>query len=93
MESDHLRAFSIPEVAERLGMSRSNVWRLIDAGRIPSRRLGGRRVIPAAWLAQFLELGENEQPQPREEALRSTARNETELAHELTSSNRREGDR
>ena len=37
---------SVPEFAAKTSLSTRHVWRLISAGRIPSFRVGRRRIIP-----------------------------------------------
>jgi len=44
---------SVSEALEILGVSRSCLLRAIDAGQIPSTKLGKRRLIPRAWLDEF----------------------------------------
>jgi excisionase family DNA binding protein len=41
---------SVDEAGRALGVSRSTVWRLIQSGRLPSVRRGGRRLIPTTAL-------------------------------------------
>jgi len=44
------------EVAKRLGISMAYVYRLVNAGKMPSIRLGRRIIIPrAAWEHWFEE--------------------------------------
>ncbi len=47
----------LDEIARMLGVSRSSVARLVYSqdGRLPSIRLGGRRLVAAADLARHLE--------------------------------------
>ena len=46
----------VSEAAEALGISRSHCYELIQAGRLPVVRLGGRAVrVPACWLRQFVD--------------------------------------
>lgn len=42
------------EVADAIGLSRSKVYALIAARRLPSVRLGGRTLVPAEALRQWL---------------------------------------
>jgi excisionase family DNA binding protein len=51
------RLRSIPEVAERLGVSRATVWRLIKDARIRSVRIGARVLVSDAELARLAEQG------------------------------------
>lgn len=41
------KAYSVPEVARMLGLSRSYAYALVARGEIPSTRFGGRVVVPA----------------------------------------------
>ncbi len=43
------------EVAAELNVGRSLVWALIQSGRLPSVRLGRRRLVRADVLARFVE--------------------------------------
>lgn len=45
-------AFSPAEVGELLGLSPSTVYRGLEDGSIPSRRLGRRRLVPAEWVRE-----------------------------------------
>lgn len=45
---------SVPEAAERLGVSKSYVWELVRAGRLHTVRLGKRVLVPTAALAEFV---------------------------------------
>jgi excisionase family DNA binding protein len=47
-------AFGIPEVAERLGISRRTVYSMIEAGRLRSVHLGTRRLVLRSDLEAFL---------------------------------------
>ena len=47
-------AFSIPEVAQQLGLSEASVWRAIKRGQFESILIGGRRVIPARSVDRVL---------------------------------------
>jgi excisionase family DNA binding protein len=42
------RLLSIAEAAKRLSLSRISVYRWAESGRIPSVKLGSRRLIPEA---------------------------------------------
>ena len=46
---------SVPEAANRLGISRSSAYRLAEAGELPTRRLGGRVYVIAAQLNDLIE--------------------------------------
>ncbi len=47
-------ALSPADAAKTLGIGRTNLYRLIAAGLIDARRLGGRTIIPATSLRDFL---------------------------------------
>jgi excisionase family DNA binding protein len=46
--------YTVPEIAELMGLSRASVYVLLRAGEIPALRMGGRWIIPRrrfhAWL-------------------------------------------
>ena len=44
----------LPELAARLGVSRSSIYRWADAGIIPTIRLGRRRLVPRAVVDDLL---------------------------------------
>lgn len=46
--------FDLPEVATRLGISRSTIYRLAEKGTIPTIRLGRRLLVPRAALEELL---------------------------------------
>lgn len=48
-------AYSIPEAAAAVSIGRSKVYSLIAEGRLETRKIGKRTVIPAASLAKLLE--------------------------------------
>ena len=47
-------AFSLKEAGQVLGLSRSTLYKLIGEGRIPTIRVGGRRLIEKTALEWFL---------------------------------------
>lgn len=59
MELDKLsgprRAYSIPEAAYQLSLSRSGLYKAIAAGEIQTVHFGTRNLIPAAELDTFLD--------------------------------------
>ncbi|MCD2143958.1 helix-turn-helix domain-containing protein [Gordonia paraffinivorans] len=62
---DDLRAFTVAEVAERLGVSKRSVQRLIAEGRLATlypRRPGVPVRIPAPSLRSLLESGHTDGP-------------------------------
>ena len=48
-------AYSIPEAAAAVSIGRSKLYALIAEGRLETRKIGKRTVIPAASLAKLLE--------------------------------------
>lgn len=46
--------YPVNDVAYRLGVTPRKVWILIRDGRIRTKRLDGRRLIPADALAEFI---------------------------------------
>ena len=60
-----LVAFSVPEVADRLGISQRSVWRLIADGRLTTLYARSKGVpvrIPAPSLRALLENGHTDGP-------------------------------
>ena len=49
-------AYSVPEVAEMLGISRASAYTYVRTGVIPSLQLGGRIVIPCRVLDELLDI-------------------------------------
>ena len=47
-------AYSVLDVADMLGVSQEQVYRLVRAGRMPHKRLGRRIVIPRVLFEQWL---------------------------------------
>jgi excisionase family DNA binding protein len=48
------RFISVKDVAPRLGLSKITVYRMVEDGRIPSVKLGSRRLIPEAAIDSLL---------------------------------------
>jgi excisionase family DNA binding protein len=46
---------SIAEAARMLGCSRTTLYAALDAGELPSRKMGRRRLVPRAALAAYAE--------------------------------------
>jgi len=46
--------YGVPEAAARLSLGDRTVWKYVQSGRIRSLRIGGRRLIPAAALEEFV---------------------------------------
>ena len=85
--TDSPELLRIPEVAERLNVSRASVYRWIEEGRLPAVRLGPRgsplRVCSSEleeWLASHVTLAERRETQVRGSRL-SPAVPRFELAH------------
>ena len=54
-ERSEVRAYSISTACEKLGgISRSNIYRKIEAGQISARKLGSRTVIMAEEVDRYL---------------------------------------
>ena len=49
-----VRALSVVEAAEQLGLSRSTIYNLIADGRLASLRVGGRRLVLTSAIEEFL---------------------------------------
>jgi excisionase family DNA binding protein len=45
----------VPDVAERLHVSRSMAWALVRTGELGSVRIGDRRLVPSSWVDAYLE--------------------------------------
>jgi len=54
----HKLAYSVPEVAEMLGISRASAYTYVRTGVIQSVTLGGRIIIPRKAITDLLELEE-----------------------------------
>jgi excisionase family DNA binding protein len=54
MASDHRMAYGIAELADLLGVSIGLVRKLIRTGKLQSRRIGRRVLVPAAAANQLL---------------------------------------
>jgi excisionase family DNA binding protein len=48
-------AYSVPEAALALGVSKSSVWKLIKEGDLPAVKLGRRTLISAEALQTLLD--------------------------------------
>lgn len=50
--------FTVMEFCEELGgiITRSQVYRMINAGEIPVRKIGRKTVIPAAWVQDYINM-------------------------------------
>lgn len=47
--------YSVTEVAELLGISRSYAYKLVKEGKIPVLDLGNRKVVPKAYLDKWIK--------------------------------------
>lgn len=56
-------AMSVPEFADRIGVSRSHAYRLVRSGEIPVLRFGHRVLVPVALLDRLIEALMSEAPQ------------------------------
>lgn len=52
--NDHLRCFSVNEVASRLGCHRETVYRMTREGKLRAVHIGRKVCIPAEALEEFL---------------------------------------
>lgn len=52
-ENSPKKFISIREAAERLGIHRVSAYRLAESGKLPSTKLGGRRLVPESALEQL----------------------------------------
>lgn len=52
--------YKIPEAVEMLSLSRSVIYRLMQAGRLRSVKEGGTRLIPASAIREYAALLERE---------------------------------
>ena len=43
-----------PDCTKRTSLSRTTLYEAMNAGRLKSKKVGGRRVIPASALAEFM---------------------------------------
>lgn len=55
MNANEKLLLRVSEAAEVLGISRSHCYELIQAGKLPTIRLGASVRIPRAWLSRFIE--------------------------------------
>lgn len=52
------RAYDVPEVLRRLGVTRPTIYRFLRSGELRSFRLGSRRLVSAEALAEFIRARE-----------------------------------
>lgn len=55
LPKDERLTLTVPEVAERLGLSRNGAYDAVAAGQIPAIRIGRRVLVPRAALQRMLE--------------------------------------
>lgn len=48
-------AYSIPEAATAIGVSKSYMYTLIKEGKIPYIKIGGRKIVPKLSLEQWIQ--------------------------------------
>jgi len=53
-ENPERRALSIKETAATSGLSRSSLYRLIEAGKLATVKIGARRLVPVAAIDKLL---------------------------------------
>ncbi len=53
--ADSCATYTVAQTAEILGLSRGATYALLRAGKIPSRRMGGRWIIPRHRLHTWLD--------------------------------------
>lgn len=51
-------AYTVPELAEALGISTTFIYRLVRAGQIPYKRVGAKLLFPVALLKEWLASAE-----------------------------------
>jgi len=59
-ESPATTMLTVPEACERLRISKWTLYRLIQAGKLTSVKIGSRRLISLASIAKFIEQLESE---------------------------------
>jgi excisionase family DNA binding protein len=57
-------AYTVPEAAEMIAISRAQMYRLIDLGEIESIKVGRSRRVTSRQLDAFLEAQETREEQP-----------------------------
>lgn len=55
MSTPNPRLVSVPEAGEMLGVSRATAWRMVDAGTLPTVRVGRRRLVPVAAIDELVD--------------------------------------
>lgn len=55
--SEQRNVYSVPEVAQRLGIDRNTVYQAVKEGQIPSIRVGRRILVPRLAFERMLENG------------------------------------
>jgi excisionase family DNA binding protein len=54
-DADDLHVYSVPETVQRLRISRTGLYKLIQSGELPFVKIGARRVVRAGDLRKYLE--------------------------------------
>lgn len=52
-QEDQRAAYSMREVAQKLGVAQTHIGNMVRAGEIPSKKLGRRILIPRWWVDQI----------------------------------------
>lgn len=60
-------ALTVTEAAERLGVSRVTVWRMIQRGELVAYKIGGRWILEAGDVARYLDRVRNVPRQERDD--------------------------
>jgi excisionase family DNA binding protein len=63
--------YTVPEVLERLPVSKSTLYTLLRRGDLPRIKVGHRTYVPATALTTYLE-GRNSAPQEQSRSIRHT---------------------
>ncbi len=50
--------YTVAEIIEKTGLSQAFVYKSVSTGEIPSRKLGGKILIPAEWLKEMSAIPE-----------------------------------
>jgi excisionase family DNA binding protein len=55
MDAPIRAAYSVPEVMLALGLCRDTVYKLLNSGKLPARKIGRRTVVLVTDLERYLE--------------------------------------
>jgi hypothetical protein len=47
---------SVPDTGRALAMSRNHAYECVKRGEIPALRMGGKLIVPTAWIREALRL-------------------------------------